>query len=61
VRIYTVNGDLVQTLYHESLERGALRWDLKTKDNLEVAFGLYVYHIDAPGVGTRVGKFAIIN
>jgi len=61
VRIFTVNGDLVQTLHHNSIEDGTLRWDLKTIDNLEVAFGLYIYHVDAPGVGTKIGKFSIIN
>ena len=61
VRIFTVNGDLVQTLHHNSMEDGTLRWDLKTSDNLEAAFGLYVYHVDAPGVGTKIGKFSIIN
>ena len=61
IHIYTVNGDLVQTLEHNSLDNGTIRWDLKSKDNLEVAFGLYVYHVDAPGIGEKIGKFAIIN
>jgi len=61
VRIFTVNGDLVQTLEHNSMEKGSVRWDLKSKDNLEVAFGVYVYHVDAPNVGEKIGKFAIIN
>ncbi len=66
IRIFTVNGDLVRTLYQGTdgspeLENGTVMWDLKSKDNLEVAFGLYVYHVDAPGIGTKIGKFAIIN
>ena len=61
VDIFTVNGDLVRTLDHESLNGGDLRWDLKTKDNLEVAFGIYVYVVDAPSIGKKIGKFAIIN
>ncbi len=61
IRIYTVNGDLVRTLQHRGLENGTKRWDLVSKDGLEVAFGLYVYHIDAPGIGEKMGKFAIIN
>jgi hypothetical protein len=39
-------------------------WSLGTcarKDNLDVAPGLYLFHVDAPGVGTTVGKFAIIK
>ena len=61
IYIYTVNGDLVQNLQHNDIENGSARWDLKTKDNLEVAFGLYVYVVDAPGIGQKVGKFSIIN
>jgi hypothetical protein len=36
-------------------------WDLRTKDNLDVAAGLYVFHVDAPGIGTYLGKFAVIK
>jgi hypothetical protein len=61
VRIYTVRGDLVQTLRQDGSSEGMVAWDLRTKDNLDVAPGLYLFHVDAPGVGTTVGKFAIIK
>jgi hypothetical protein len=61
VRIYTVTGDLVQTLRHDGLTTGMVPWDLRTKDNLEVAPGLYLFHVDAPDVGESVGRFAIIK
>lgn len=61
IRIFTVNGDLVKTLHSENPMDGFIRWDLTTKDNLEVAFGLYIYHVEAPGIGEHIGKFAIIN
>ncbi len=61
VRIYTVRGDLVQTLRHEASFEGFVAWNLRTKDNLEVAPGLYVFHVEAPGIGTHMGKFAIIK
>ncbi len=61
VRIYTVRGDLVRTLTHEGSTDGYVAWDLRSKDNLDVAPGLYVYHVDAGPVGTYVGKFAIIK
>jgi len=28
---------------------------------LEIAYGLYIYHVDAPNVGEKTGKFAIIK
>ena len=40
---------------------GFVAWDLRTKDNLDVAPGLYIFHVEAPGVGTDVGKFAVIK
>lgn len=61
VRIYTVHGDLVRTLHQDGSYAGFVPWDLRTKDNLDVAPGLYVYHVDAPGLGTYVGKFAVIK
>lgn len=62
IRIYTVSGDLVQTLTHDGTATGAVPWpDLRTKDGLEVAPGLYIFHVDADDVGQFVGKFAIIR
>jgi len=61
VRIYTVYGDLVTTLEHYGISDGTVKWDLRTRDGLEVAFGLYVFHVDAPGIGEYIGKFAIVN
>jgi hypothetical protein len=61
IRIYTVRGELVRTLIHNAATEGYEAWDLRTKDNLDVAPGLYVYHVDAKEIGTYIGKFAIIK
>ncbi|MDP3829713.1 MAG: hypothetical protein Q8Q47_00495, partial [Ignavibacteriaceae bacterium] len=62
IRIYTVTGELVQTLYHSgNITDGVIPWDLRTKDNLEVAPGLYIFHVDAKDVSPYIGKFAIIK
>ncbi|MGB2869674.1 MAG: hypothetical protein WBD36_14555 [Bacteroidota bacterium] len=61
VRIYTVSGNLVQTLYHDGSMNGAIPWNLRTKDNLDVAPGLYMYHVQAEGFSPFIGKFAIIK
>jgi hypothetical protein len=34
---------------------------LRNKDNLDIAPGLYIYHVDGSDVGTYVGKFAVIK
>ena len=61
VRIYTVRGALVQTLTQDGGTAGAVPWDLRTRDGLEVAPGLYIFHVDAAGAGTFVGRFAIVK
>ena len=62
IRIYTMTGELVRRLDHESaLDDGQEFWDLLTQDNMEVAYGLYIFHVDAPGIGEKIGKFAIIK
>jgi hypothetical protein len=61
IRIYTVRGDLVQTLRHDGSADGTVPWDLRSKDNLDVAPGLYIFHVEAPGIGTHIGKFALIK
>ena len=61
IRIYTVRGDLVRTLRHDGSLDGYVAWDLRTKDNLDVAPGLYIYHVDAPGTGEYTGKLAVIK
>lgn len=62
VRIYTVAGALVKTLHKDSApDDGSLPWNLVSDDGMDVAYGLYIYHVDAPGVGEKIGKFALIK
>jgi hypothetical protein len=62
IRIFTVTGELVDVIEHDSpLNDGAADWDMLTKDNLSIAYGVYVFHVEAPGIGERIGKFAVIK
>ncbi len=61
IRIYTVSGALVQTIRHDGSNDGYVAWNLRSKDNMDVAPGLYIYHVDGNQVGTYIGKFAIIK
>ena len=61
VKIFTSRGDYVQTLRQDgNIEDGAVSWDLKTYENLDVAFGIYFYVVESP-VGNTTGKIAIIK
>jgi hypothetical protein len=57
-----VGGALVRKIEHESsLENGTEIWDVLSDEKFEIAYGIYVYHIEAPGVGEKTGTFAIIK
>ncbi len=61
IRIFTITGELVKTIDFNNNERdGSVSWDLLNDDNLEIAFGIYLFQVDSP-VGTVNGKFAIVK
>lgn len=62
IKIFTMNGYLVNTLFHSSInESGTYSWNMLSKDGLEIAYGLYIYHVDAGAAGEFTGKFALIK
>jgi hypothetical protein len=62
IRIYTISGHLVQELEHNStIDNGQEPWNLVSRDGMNIAYGVYVFQIDAPGIGTYVDKFAVIK
>ena len=62
ISIYTIDGLLVNTIQHDSsIDNGIEYWDLTTKDNFPVAYGVYIYHVDAGQYGKKVGRFALIK
>lgn len=70
IRIYTISGEHVQTLEHNSggdlsanMFDGSEAYDLLNKDNSDIAYGVYLWQVDATasGLGTKIGKFAVIK
>jgi len=62
IKIFTISGYLIDTIQHtSSLEDGSEAWNMLSKDGLEIAYGIYIYHVDAPGIGEKIGKFALIK
>ncbi|MDZ7290557.1 MAG: hypothetical protein ONB44_02765 [candidate division KSB1 bacterium] len=62
IRIFNVAGELVDTIEHESTAgNGTAEWDLLSRDNLSISYGIYIFHVDAPGIGEYIGKFAVIK
>ena len=60
IRIFSLAGTLVRTLERDAVnDQSWERWDLLNESELPVASGLYIYHIDVPGVGEKIGKLAV--
>jgi len=61
IHIYTSRGDHVISLEQNgNIEDGHVSWNLKTKENLDIAFGVYFYVVES-SIGTKTGKLAIIK
>lgn len=62
IKVFTLTGELVKTIKHNRAtdNREFAKWDLKTEFGSEVAYGVYLYHIDSPA-GTNMGKLAIMR
>jgi hypothetical protein len=63
IHIFSSNGDHVVTLTHDdTMQSGSTSWDLRSKEGLDVAFGVYLYVVEAEGIGEKkCGKLAIIK
>ena len=63
IRIFNVSGQLVATLNHDApnLNDGTEIWNMLSKDQLDIAYGVYVYYVDAGELGTKIGKFAVLK
>lgn len=72
IKIFTINGTLVRTLTRDvsgqedeylssdikqSQHMPYMEWDLKNDKSISVASGLYIFHIDAPGIGEKTLKW----
>ena len=62
IRVYTISGHLVQTIEHDgTIDDGQESWNLVSRDGMDIAYGIYIYHVDAPGIGTSIDRFAVMK
>lgn len=62
VHIFTARGQHLVTLdAQDNIHQGDVIWNLKTKENLDIAFGVYFYVVESPTGGKQSGKFAVIK
>lgn len=60
IDIYTLNGDRIKTIHHNSTTIGEAHWNMLTDDNLEISYGMYLYAVTTPDGQEFTGKFGII-
>lgn len=56
IKIYNMNGTLIRT-YNKADPLNFLDWDLKNQVGIPVSSGVYIIHIDVPGVGEKILKW----
>ena len=62
LNIYTLSGDLVETIRHDaSGGDGSVAWNLVSRNGQEVVSGIYLYSVEAPGFSRVVGRFVIVR
>jgi hypothetical protein len=59
VRIFSLAGVYIQRL-EKNDDTQWLDWDLRNRDGLPVASGLYIAHIEMPNIGEQILKIAVI-
>ena len=61
IRIFDLAGNMVRKLEKNDPNATLLQWDLENEYQLPVASGIYVYQVDAPDLGKKIGKIAIFT
>jgi hypothetical protein len=71
IKIFTLDGDYVteiqankSVVVGESIDvscPSVAEWDLMTRNNQEAAPGIYMYVVNSPSLGEKVGKFVIVR
>ena len=57
VSIYTQNGFLVRRINKDDDAKTYIEWNLRNDANVPVSSGVYLIHIEAPGIGERIIKW----
>jgi len=61
ITIYNLSGDLVRTVEKENPTTTEVYWDLLNGFGVPVGSGIYIYVVDAPDFGQKIGKMAIFT
>ncbi|GAB4283851.1 MAG: hypothetical protein Kow0068_08760 [Marinilabiliales bacterium] len=56
ISIYTVSGTLIRR-FEKDNDLTFLDWDMKNMYGIDIASGVYIIHVEAPGIGEKVLKW----
>ncbi len=57
ISIYSLNGTLIRRIERDDPSITSVDWDLKNDAGIPIASGLYLIHVEAPGIGERTLKW----
>lgn len=60
ISIYNLAGDKIAKVDKNSTDSWT-SWNIQTSNGIPVASGIYIYVVDAPGYGQKVGKLAVFT
>ncbi|RKX22599.1 MAG: hypothetical protein DRP45_11235, partial [Candidatus Zixiibacteriota bacterium] len=59
ITIYNLAGEYIDVIEKNDASTGIATWGGRTGEGLPVASGIYIYVVDAPKLGQKIGKFAV--
>ena len=61
IHIYTLSGERVTSIRHESTTEGWEWWDMLSFNQQEISYGCYLYIVETPNGQKKIGKFVILR
>jgi hypothetical protein len=61
--IYSLNGGVIRIINRNNTdpENSLESWDLRNTTGAYVSSGMYIAYVDAPGIGAKILKFAVLS
>ncbi|MEZ5045498.1 MAG: hypothetical protein R2831_00755 [Chitinophagaceae bacterium] len=57
IKIYTIDGALIRTINKNDSKTNFVDWDIKNDKGIPIASGMYLMHVNLPGIGETVVKW----
>jgi hypothetical protein len=57
IKIYSLDGSLVRTITKSDKKTNYVDWDIKNQQNIPIASGMYLIHVQLEGIGETIVKW----